>query len=70
MNLSWLRDAGVNGIMNLRMNVEEEVWTKYICERIHEVGKVALKDGLNDTEMGKIYEDEGMSEKREFFRRQ
>ena len=29
VNLIWLRDASMNGKVNLRMNVEEEVWTKY-----------------------------------------
>ena len=28
VNLIWLRDASVNGTVNLRMNVEEEVWKK------------------------------------------
>ena len=27
----------MNGMVNLRMNVEEEVWKTCICERIREV---------------------------------
>ena len=30
-------------MMNIRMNVEEEVWKKYICERIQEVERKACK---------------------------
>ena len=37
------------------MNVERERWTKYICERIQESGRRALKDGFNDTEREKEY---------------
>ena len=33
-------------MVNIRMNVEEEVWKKCICERIQETGKEAWKDGL------------------------
>ena len=33
-------------MVNLRMNVEEEVWKKCICERIRVVGREAWKDGL------------------------
>ena len=32
-------------MVNLRMSVEEEVWKKYICEIIQEVGREAWKDG-------------------------
>ena len=39
VNLIWLRDASVNGMVNLSMNVEDEVMKKRICERIHEVGR-------------------------------
>ena len=71
LNLIWLRDASVNGIMNLRMNVEEKVWKKRICETIHEVGREAWKkhicekilevgkevwkDGFQNTEREKEY---------------
>ena len=30
VNVIWLRDASVNGMVNLRINVEEEVWKKCI----------------------------------------
>ena len=50
VNLIWLRDASVNGKVNLRINVEEKVWKKYICERIQEVRREAWKDAFNDTE--------------------
>ena len=49
-NLIWLRDASVNGKVNIRMNVEEEVWKKCICEIIQEVGRDAWKDGVKNTE--------------------
>ena len=39
----------MNGMVNLRMNVEEEVWKKFICERIREVGREAWKDGFKNT---------------------
>ena len=55
VNLIWLRDASVNGMVNLRRNVEEEVWKKYICERIQEVGKEAWKDVFKNTKRGKEY---------------
>ena len=52
-NLIWLRDASVNGMVNLRINMEEEVCKKCICERIREVGRDAWKDEFNNTERGK-----------------
>ena len=49
-------------MVNLRMNVEEEVWKKCICERIQEVGREACKGGFKNSERGKrICDDEGMS---------
>ena len=53
VNLIWLRDASVNGIVNIRMTVEEEIWKKYICERIREVGREAWKDMGLRTQKGK-----------------
>ena len=50
VNLIWLRDASVNGMVNLKMHVEEEVWKKRICERIQEVGREAWKAGFKDIE--------------------
>ena len=32
-----LRDVSVNGMVNLRMNVEAEVWRNYIYDRIQEL---------------------------------
>ena len=52
-NFIWLR--GVNGMVNLRVNVKEEVWKKCICERIWEVGRVAWKDGVKNTEREREY---------------
>ena len=51
VNLIWLRDASVNGMVNLTMDVEE-VWKKGICERIQEVGREVWKDGFKNTERG------------------
>ena len=45
VNLICLRDASVNGMVNLGINMEEEVWKKHICMRIQEVGREAWKDG-------------------------
>ena len=42
-------------MVNLSMNVEEEVWKKYICDRTQDVGRDALKDGFNNTEREKEY---------------
>ena len=50
VNNMWLRNASVNGIVILRIDVEEEVWRKYICEREQDVGRKAWKDGFNDRE--------------------
>ena len=55
VNFIWLRDASVNGMVNLRMNVEEEVWKKRICEKIQWVGREAWKDGFKYTERAKEY---------------
>ena len=42
-------------MVNLRINVEEEVWKKCICERIPEVGREAWKDGFKKTEREQEY---------------
>ena len=55
VNLIWLREVSVNEMVNLWMNVDGEGWEKYICERIQEGGRRALKDGVNDTEREKEY---------------
>ena len=55
VNLIWLREVSVNGMVNLGMNVDGEGWKKYICERIQEGGRRAWKDGFNDTEREKEY---------------
>ena len=34
------------------MNMQEEIWKKYICDTIQEVGRDTWKDGFNDTERG------------------
>ena len=34
LNLIWMRDVNVSGMVHLMMNVEEEVWKACICERI------------------------------------
>ena len=39
----------------LGINVDGELWKKYICERIQEGGKEAWKNGFNDTETDKEY---------------
>ena len=45
----------MDGMVNLGMNVDEERWNKYICERIQECGRRAWKYGFNDTEREKAY---------------
>ena len=39
VNLIFLRDVSVNGMVSLCMIMDRKVWKKYICERIHEVGR-------------------------------
>ena len=55
VNLICLREASVNGMVNLGTNVDGVGWKKYICERIQECGRRAWKDGFNDTETEKEY---------------
>ena len=55
VNRICLREVSVNGMVNLVINVDEEGWKKYICERIQECGRRAWKDGFNDTEREKEY---------------
>ena len=33
-------------MVNLGMNVDGDLWTKYICERIQEGGRRTWKDGV------------------------
>ena len=51
VNLIWLREVSLNGMVKLGMNVNEEFWKKHI----REVGKHAWKDDANDTEREKEY---------------
>ena len=44
VNLIWLIEVTVNGMANLSMNIDGELWKKYICERIQEGGKESWKD--------------------------
>ena len=55
VNLTWRKDASVNGMVNIMMNVEEEVWKKCIYEIIREVGREAWKYGFKNTEREKEY---------------
>ena len=47
VNLIWLREVSLNGIVKLGMNVNGEFWKKHICKRIREVGNQAWKNGFN-----------------------
>ena len=53
VNTIWPRDASVNGMVNLSMNVEEEVWKKRICQKIQDVRRETWKDGFKNTEREK-----------------
>ena len=55
VNIFCLREVSVNGMVNLRRNVDGERWKKYIAERIQECDRRAWKDGFNDTEREKEY---------------
>ena len=57
VNLVCLRDARVNGMVN----VDEEVCKKCICESLQEVGREGWKNGLSNPMVKKICEDKGMS---------
>ena len=50
VNLIWLTEVSLNGMVKLEMNVNGEFWKKHISNRIREVGKQAWKNGFNDTE--------------------
>ena len=45
----------MNGMVDLGINVDGEVWKTYVCERIQECGRRVWKGGFNDTERGKEY---------------
>ena len=53
VNLIWLREVSLNGMVKLGMKVNWEFWKKHICSRIREVGKQVWKNGFNDTEREK-----------------
>ena len=55
VNLILLRDVSVNAMMSIVMKMDKKVRKKYICERIHEVGRQSWKNGFNDTERKKEY---------------
>ena len=40
-------------MVNLWINVDIEIWKKYICKIIQGCGRRAWKDGFNDTEREK-----------------
>ena len=50
VNLIWLREVSLNGMVKLGMNVKGEFWKKHICNRRRDVGKQTWKNGFNDTE--------------------
>ena len=53
VNLILLKDVSVNGMVSLGMKKDRNVWKKYICERIQEIGRQSWKNGFNDTEREK-----------------
>ena len=55
VNLTWLREVSLNGMVKLGMKVNGEFWKKHICSRIREVGKQVWRNRFNDTEMEKEY---------------
>ena len=55
VNLIWLREESLNGMVKLGMNVNGEFGKKHICNRIRKVGKQVSKNGFNDTEREKEY---------------
>ena len=46
VNLIWLREVSLNGMVKLGMNVNGEFWKKHISSRIREVGKQVWKIAL------------------------
>ena len=55
VNLIWLREVSLNGMVKLGMNVNGDFWKKHICNRIREVGKQVWGNGFDDTEREKEY---------------
>ena len=53
--------------MSLGMKMDRQVWTKYICEIIQEVGRQSWKNEFNDTEREKEYVDMKRCPKNESF---
>ena len=48
VNLIWLREVSLNGMVKLGMEVNGEFRKKHICGRIREVGKQVWKNGFKD----------------------
>ena len=46
VNLIWLREVSLNGMVKLGMKVNWEFWKNHICSRIREVGKQVWKMDL------------------------
>ena len=65
VNLIWLREVSLNGMVKLGMKVNWKFWKKHICSRIREVGKQVWKNGFNETEREKdrVCTNERMSKK-------
>ena len=68
VNLIWLREVSLNGMVKLGMKVNWEFWKKHICSRIREVGKQVWNNGFNDTERERVCTNERMSKKLKFCR--
>ena len=50
-----MREVSVNGMVNMGIHVDVELWMMYICERIQEGVRIPWKYGANDTEREKEY---------------
>ena len=46
VNLTWLREVSLNGMVKLGMNVNGDFWKKHLCNTICEVGKQTWKMSL------------------------
>ena len=46
VNIIWLREVSLNGMVKLEMNVNGEFWKKHICHRIRQISKQAWKQRL------------------------
>ena len=54
VNLICQSEVSFHGMAKLWMNVDVELWRRYIYKRIREVSKQAWKYGLNGTERAEI----------------